>query len=181
MIDLKQFIKESLLDDVEDFIDPLENIELENIKTDVKNIKDLLKPSNFKKAPKSESGKFFDLWRMKGINFLNLNNDLFNLAEINVLSSDEKTPWSEPAIHISFRKTKEYRKSTIKLGIMYYDTTRKKHLIRRDIHLNYDEYQDPKDFLKYLNNLFKDEIHTINTIRDIYINGDNVDIIDFAW
>jgi hypothetical protein len=180
MKELKQFIKESILDDVEDFNDPFKNI-----RTDVKNIKDLLKPSNFKKVPKSESGKFFDSWKMKGINFLNLNNDLFNLAGINVLSSSEKTPWSEPAISFSFRKTNdsrpEYRKSTIKLGIMYYDNTRKKQLIRRDIHLNYDEYQEPKDFIKYLNKLFKDEICAIDTIKDIYKNGNNVDIIDFAW
>lgn len=181
MKELKQFIKESLLDDEEDFIDPIENL----IKTDVKNIKDLLKTSNFKRVPKSESGKFFDLWRMKDISFLNLNNALFILAGIKVLSSDEKIPWGEPAIHISFRKTNdsrpEFRKSTIKLGIMYYDTTRKKQLIRRDIHLNYDEYQTPKDFIKYLNDLFKDERCTIETIKDIYKNGNNVDIQGFAW
>ena len=65
---LEQYIKESLLDNEEDFIDPFKNI-----KADVKNIKDLLKTSNFKKVPKSESGKFFDLWRMKDIQFLKLN------------------------------------------------------------------------------------------------------------
>lgn len=172
---LEQYIKESLLDDEENFIDPFENI-----KVDVKNIKDLLKISNFKKVPKSESGKFFDLWRMKDRRFLKLTNDLFNLAGIKVLSSDEKMP----AIHISFRKMNdsrpEDRKSTIKLGIIYHDITGKTQLIRRDIYLNYDEYQTPKDFIKYLNNLFKDERCTINTIKDIYENGDNVNIYGFA-
>jgi hypothetical protein len=172
---LVQYIKESLLDDEEDFNNPFENI-----KVDVKNIKDLLKTSNFKKVPNRESGKYFDLWRMKDRRFLKLTNDLFNFAGIEVLSSDEKMP----ALHISFRKqndsSPEYRKSTIKLGIAYHDINGKTQLIRRDIHLNYDEYQTPKDFIKYLNNLFKDERCIVNAIKDIYENGDNVNIYGFS-
>lgn len=170
---LGQYIKESLLGDEEDFVDPIENI-----KTEVKNIKDLLKPSNFEKVPKSESGKSQDWWRMKDIHFLKLNNILFNLAEIKAVSSDKNTP----AIHISFIKSNHilFRKSAIKLGIIYHDITGKTQLIRKYIYLNYDEYQTPKDFIKYLNNnLFKDVKCTINTIKDIYEKGNKVNIDTF--
>lgn len=162
---LKQYIKESLLDDEEDFIDPIEN----HIKQDIEIIKDSLTVSNYRLILDKKDLK---LWEPKKFFMLKLSSGfLFKLANFKDLPNEDD--YNDYRIRICFTNTSI--ESYIVLGVEYVNKIGKSVQLKKIIYLDNKKYQTVHEFIKYLNNvLFKDKQSIVNLLKDIKETGKSV-------
>jgi hypothetical protein len=164
MKELKQYIGESLLDDEEDFIDPIENF----IKTDIKIIKDSLTLQNFRKERVGSVSRRINAWEK--IPMIRLKSGaLFKMADFDKLPTIGEGDYR---IYVKFAIDEIEMESVVILGIEYELFYHKSIRLKKIINLDYKEYQTTGKIVKYLNNvLFKDKQSIVNILKDIKETG----------